>query len=259
MSVEADGILMKRLITFLVYAGLLLSLVSCNLPAGQDTPGPQAWIDAPLSGSVLQSNTLIDVISHASDTSGITLVELDINNTALHSDSVPEAGQGYVKMNQTWTPSQPGTYEIRVRARAGSGQWSPYAVVSVTVANLPTGTPTRTNTPTESPTPQVTKTPGPSPTPANPTFKLIENGFCHTGPDTSFAATTAIPNGDIVDIRGISGDGFWYFVFWKQFKASCWVAAHAGLASGNLTGLPVLASPPTPTHTPLPTATARKP
>ena len=244
---------MKPILILITFALIAISCASCNIPGAANAP--QAWIDAPLNSSVLPMNEKVDVISHSNDLSGISKVELDINNSTLSTDSVPEAGQVYVLMKQAWTPTEPGTYQVRVRAQSGSGHWSDYAVVNVTVEAGPTNTPA----PVVSPTLVVTLPPSITPTPASPTFTLNENAFCRKGPDTSFPDITAIPKGDTVDIQGVSEDGFWYFVFWKQFDAKCWVAAPAGQASGALQGIPVLVSPDTPTPPPVPEPTGYKP
>jgi len=261
---------MKLIRSAILFFGLnLFSIlaVSCNLPA--QGSGPHAWIDAPLNGTVLPVNTKVDIISHSNDLAGITNVELSINDVTLRTDAVPESGQVYVLMSQAWTPTEAGSYQLRVRAQTGNGGWSDYAVVTVTVEREPTFTatlpesptpfvtltPSLTATLTESPTPLATLTPGFTSTPAIPSFTLLENAFCRTGPDISFPDVTAIPKGDRVEIKGVSEDGFWYFVFWKQFNSRCWVAAHAGQTGGDLTGVSVMVSPPTPS----PTSIVRKP
>ncbi len=86
-----------------------------------------------------------------------------------------------------------------------------------------------------------------SSTPAMPTFTIHENAFCRRGPDVSFPETTGIPKGDTVEIKGVSQDGFWYYVYWKQFNVNCWVAVSTGQMNGDSQGVPVLASPDTPT------------
>lgn len=249
----------------------LVCLCACNLPTGQTDSGPHAWIDAPLSGSVLPVNANVDVISHSSAPAGINNVELDINSSALRTDAVPGSGQTYVLMKQSWMPTQAGTYQLRVRARTSDGQWSNYAAVMVTVTSQATDRPTSTESPTPrgaaspslsptlagSPTPPVTSSPTLTPTLAIPVFIFNENAFCRQGPSVIFPDVFAIPKGDTVDIHGVSPDGFWYFVFSKRYNARCWVAASTGQAGGDLSGVPVLVSPPTPTSSPTSRPTSR--
>jgi hypothetical protein len=115
----------------LIYACLGLSLAGCTLNEAQT--GPQAWIDAPLSGSAFPVNSSIEVTSHSSDLAGISRVELSANNSVVGSDAVPGSGDTYVLMKQNWTPTQAGNYQLRVRSRNANGQWSTYAIVMVTV------------------------------------------------------------------------------------------------------------------------------
>lgn len=84
------------------------------------------------------------------------------------------------------------------------------------------------------------------PSSAIPQFQLTKNAFCRKGPGLNFSDLTAIPSGDVVEVRGISPDKQWYFVFWNKFKAECWVALSTGNLIGDALNIPVLAPPPTP-------------
>ena len=239
---------MNRKLNLLAGLAALIALCACNLP-GQ--AAPHTWIDAPLDGSVLPAGAKVDVISHANDLSGITHVELSVNGAVLRTDAAPN-GQVYVLMDQPWTPSGPGAYQVRVRAETGGGQWSGYAVVNVTVEGSPTNTLTLIQS--ASPTPLVSATV--TPTPAALTFTLDKNAFCRKGPALSFADITAIPSGETVSVQGRSEDGAWLFVLWEKYNVKCWIGAATGKASGALQGVPVLVSPPTPTPTSAPSATS---
>ena len=246
-----------QLITSLAALCLISSLVSCSLPSSQG--GPQAWIDAPLTGTVLPVNQPATIKSHSSAASGIAKVELDVNRSVVSTDVVPGGDQTYLLMDQSWTPTQAGTYQVRVRAQTSNGQWSRYAVVTVTVVDRPIVAPSSTEsptavftfTPTLTETPASTSTPAATSTPTTPRFTLTENAFCRKGADVSFPDVTGITTGETVDIMGVSEDGFWYFVFWKRFGVRCWVAAPAGQVSGDLNAVPMMVSPPTSTPVPV--------
>jgi hypothetical protein len=88
-----------------------------------------------------------------------------------------------------------------------------------------------------------------------PRFKPELDVFCRQGPGTNYPALTGIPAGEELEILGISQDGFWFFTEWDQFPLNCWVAGSTGVTEGDLTGLPVIAAPPTPTSTAAPSQT----
>jgi hypothetical protein len=126
---------------------------------------------------------------------------------------------------------------------------SPPVIVVITGTSAFTSTPAPAATITLTPAPTDTLTNTPSPTPSVPSFTLIKNAFCRKGPDVSWPDVTGIVLGETVTIQGVSEDGFWYFVYLPRYKVKCWVAAPTGLASGDLTGVPVMEGPPTPTPT----------
>jgi hypothetical protein len=240
---------MKQSISLLTL-GLVVVILLTGCGAGQISGGQtQSWIDAPLNNSNLPLAP-VKVISHSSDPSSIVQVELSVNGTVIRTDTNQDTSRTLVMMSQEWIPSTPGTYTLQVRAQNTAGHWSDYGVVNVTVEGESTNTPTLVVSPTSA----ATLLPSLTPTPASPIFTLNENAFCRKGPNTSFPDITAIPKGGTVDIQGVSEDGFWYFVFWKDFNVKCWVAAPAGQTRGNMSGVRVLAGPNTPT----PTATPRR-
>jgi hypothetical protein len=100
-----------------------------------------------------------------------------------------------------------------------------------------------------------------------PIFTLDQNAFCREGPGQVYRDVTAIPKGDVVKILNRSEDNQWFYVLWEKFNARCWVGSAGGHPGGDLTGITVLAAPPTPSPTPTavpavrltPTRTPRKP
>ncbi len=102
------------------------------------------------------------------------------------------------------------------------------------------------------PTPVASATPTPVAA-SSPKFVFDKNAFCRKGPSTVFSDVTGMTAGETVDILGRNEEfGLWYFVEWKKFNVKCWVSASTGHTLGDLTGLPVMVSPPTPTPTPVP-------
>ncbi len=114
--------------------------------------------------------------------------------------------------------------------------------------STPAPAPALSHTLTPTPVPD-TPTNTPTPTPSVASFTLLKNAFCRKGPDVSWPDVTGIVLGETVTIQGVSEDGYWYFVYLPRYKVKCWVAAPTGRTSGDLTGLPVMEGPPTPTAT----------
>gem|GEM_PF-1201303 len=100
-----------------------------------------------------------------------------------------------------------------------------------------------------------------------PYFKFDVSAFCRRGPDKAFDIMTALEKNQMVLIEGKTLDAAWFYVRLPAGRGLsaldparvptpasndlfCWVAANTGTASGDLTLIPVLASPPTPTPVP---------
>ncbi len=238
-----------KITLFVVITSLLTACQFGNAsPNPQFNSIPQAWIDAPLNGSTLPLGP-VEIISHGSDLTGIAMMELSINGQVIRTDANSNSTISLLTMHQLWEPTEAGVYEIGVRAQTPSGEWSAPALVTVTIVGE-TVTPSTTPPPSATPTPVSTFTPSPTPTTVGPLIiTLTRNSFCRSGPAQVFRDITAVPVGDSVEVRGISSDSAWLFVLWPKFNVECWIVAAAAPPDTNLTGVEVLASPPTPTST----------
>ncbi|PWH16623.1 MAG: hypothetical protein DDG60_03845 [Anaerolineae bacterium] len=219
--------------------------------AQQEVPGsssPQAWIDAPLNGATLAMGA-VEIVSHAASPNGIAQVELSVNGVVVRTDTNPNVNETLSLARQTWLPFAGGTYQVSVRAQNTQGAWSAPASITITILEQPTSTPPPTALPTREPTW--------TPTPAGPlTIVLVRNSFCRTGPGQVYREITALATGDSAEIRGVSQDGFWLFVYWPKFRVECWIVASAAPPGTDWSGVPVLAAPPTPAPTSPPQPTA---
>lgn len=141
----------------LAVASLLLILSACalfnNMQSGSggefhvgiDSPSPvETLLMAP-----------IEIVYFGSSSVGISKVELSINNEVVQSISGGDS-QNISVLKYIWTPSEPGSFFIRVRAQNKRGAWSGYEEVSVTVVKA--STPTIGPTPTAEPTPAAVST-----------------------------------------------------------------------------------------------------
>jgi serine/threonine protein kinase len=118
---------------------------------------------------------------------------------------------------------------------------------------LPTDTPTSTLTRTPTTTPTLTTTP--SPTPATPIGISRRSIVMRIGPDLRFPSNGNLNLGDQSDIIGISQDQLWFYVL-NANGLRGWVDASQLSVYGNVTGVPIVASPTsTPSYTPSPTRT----
>lgn len=260
---------------FLVLLGGILS--SCTLPAGLPAAppaGPRAWIDQPLDGSAFPPGPL-EIVSHYTDSGGTAQVEISIDGVVLNTVPSEDSASSLITVRHTWRALTPGTYTISVRGQGTNGAWGNPASVRIIIMGPETATPLNSVTLVASDTPTSISVPTGeptmttvsntfTPTPAGePVITLIKNAFCRKGPSTSFSDVTAVPVGDQVNVRGVSEDGFWLFIYWPKFKVECWIVASAAPADFNPASLPVLRSPSTPSPrapTAIPaTPTSRKP
>lgn len=108
---------------------------------------------------------------------------------------------------------------------------------------------TFTPTPTAAPQAQTTPTALPTATPialGPPTFVAITPAYCRSGPGPGYDIVTSLRSGDTASIIGVSEPGIprWWVV--TVLDAQCWVYSGLGETTGDLTGIPVYRTPPTP-------------
>jgi hypothetical protein len=97
-------------------------------------------------------------------------------------------------------------------------------------------------------TPTLIPTSTYTPTPGKLSFTPNLNANCHTGPDLIFDVLDVVPKGQSYPIDGRNLAGDWVRIMLNPNRG-CWVMASSGIASGDLSGVRVLISPPTPTPT----------
>jgi len=105
---------------------LIIILSSCGTPSG----GPQAWLDWPLDDSTHPLAPLT-IQAHASDESGIAQFEFYVNDTLL--STVDSDGSRLSERIIEWSPPEPGTYDIKVRAFDSSGVPGGYAIATINI------------------------------------------------------------------------------------------------------------------------------
>ena len=226
-------------------------------------PGPAAWIDAPLDGSSLPLAEY-QLVSHASDTSGITSFELSVDGQVLHTDAVgaDQVGSAIAHISQSWLPEKPGVYMLSVRAANQSDVFGPVAYARVTIGRVTetvaaSPTPTVVSMATAAPTLADTATLTAIPTSAVPLAVGLVNTNCHDGPGTAYRSRDILMQAQSAPIDGINAALTWVRVRRPDgANGYFWLAVSVIQVIGNLSDLPVFAAPTLPPEdAPRPTGT----
>lgn len=123
-------------------------------------------------------------------------------------------------------------------------------------ASIPVATNTAVPTNTEIPiTPTNTVPPVVLPTtvlqtatPAGTFFVVDVGANCRKGPGTAYDKTGSFAAGTYVTIVGHNTDNSWWLVL--NGSSNCWISGSTGHTTGNLSGIPLVEAPPTPTTAP---------
>ena len=106
--------------------------------------------------------------------------------------------------------------------------------------------PTRTGTPTAvSPTDTATITP--TPTPSVPTVSVSQTTNCRTGPGTGYDLLGSLAVGQTAEVVGKYTPGDYWIIDTPGGTGTCWLWGQYATVGGNMSGVPELAAPPTPT------------
>ncbi len=118
---------------------------------------------------------------------------------------------------------------------------------STPAGNHPAGT-SVPGQPGDTPVPGLRATATNAPAPSGPQITPISAAVnCRSGPDVSYPAVDVINPGQIAQIAGKNSDGSWWYVQDPNNPSTyCWVSAGVVTASGNLSGIGVVAAPPPP-------------
>ena len=115
------------------FAGITIDLGSGgDNGGGSNGPAVEAGVDLPTNGSNLPMAP-VDISYHASSIDGISAVELSVDGEVVNSFASPDSDQKVVGLKYSWSPSQPGSHTIRVRAQSGTGAWSEFSAATVNV------------------------------------------------------------------------------------------------------------------------------
>jgi hypothetical protein len=118
--------------TWLWFLISLAALSACNrASASMSGAPPTIVLQAPLEGSMLALGP-VDIVAQADSPAGVGTIEFSIDDTVVDSVSNAVRTTSLVRAAR-WTPTEPGSHRLSVRARDFSGTWSEAAEVQVVV------------------------------------------------------------------------------------------------------------------------------
>lgn len=268
---------MQRSKILYAFSLILVTLLSaCNLtsqaptavtpldvPTIQASGKPVVIITSPQASSEVTVNTPVLVSASATDSVGVTRVQLLANGQIVQTRSSEAAsGQTTLQAVLDYTPRQQGNVTLQVIAFRGAIASDPAQVdivVRATQAQV-TATINLSNNNGSSSVPVID--------PNDPTCRALTNTGLNVrrGPGTGYDKITVLAAGTVVPIVGRVGDNSWWQVN-SGFNVG-WVSAEFTSVYGICNAVPIVAAPATatsnvpttaPTFTPQPTFTPKPP
>lgn len=242
---------MRYFRTWIVAALLILS--ACNLASGPPTSAPinnvtdipsgkpAVTISSPESGSEVVVGDNVLVSANATDTVGVTRMQLVANNQIVKTvSSEAISGDKNMSVLLDYKPSAPGDVTLQVIAYRAAVASNP-AEVKITVrSNQAQVTATLASLPNV-----------PDINPNDPTCRaLVNTGLnLRSGPGTNYQRITVLGAGTLVPVIGRIGSNQWWQV--RSGVNVGWVAAEFTTLYGTLCStVPIVVPPPSPTTTP---------
>jgi uncharacterized protein YgiM (DUF1202 family) len=238
----------------------ILALSACNLSSSDDataTPEsqplesptgvqpagrPSVTIVSPQNGSSVVVNQPIILSVNATDTVGVTRVQLFVNDQIVRTSSSasPEGDMNWTQVFD-YTPRDQGTITLRVVAYRGSVSSDPFQI-TVTV------NPTQVR-PTATIPPAVDAIPTINPYDYTCRVQVVVAALnFRTGPSLDYAVIQRLGYGDVVPIIGRLPDNTWLKLRYGGVTEG-WVFAELVTVYGNCDNVPALQGPATATPT----------
>lgn len=238
---------------------LAFALGACNLtsegaavatPTSSSSGQPVVTIVSPSDGSEVVVDTQVLISASASDTVGITRVQLFADGQIVKT--VPsESTGGDLNLNVLldYTPTQTGSVALQVIAYRGSIPSQP-AEIFLTVRQTATQI-VATTQPPSNPNP----IPIPPIDPYDPTCRILSNTSLNmrTGPGTNYDRILILNPGTVAPITGRTPDNSWWQI--RISVTTGWVSGLYVTLYGNCSGVIIPPIPPTPTTVIIPTWT----
>lgn len=250
---------MDRKTLFVMTFLLAFILPNCSLPqaALPESTGTSLTLMEPVDGAVYQAGDMLQVRSQMTSADGVTQIDLLINGVVARTDK-PSPGIKDGSLMQPWQAVQPpGSYTIQTQLTTTSGARASSQIVTIQVgAAEVTPVPQQATLPVSTqPLPSFTLIPTITftPTASSPVATAFQDANCRFGPGQVYNITGALLNGESAPIVGRNAETTWWVIELRS-GANCWVWDGTVTVSGDTSGVPVVAAPPTPTFTPVPVA-----
>jgi uncharacterized protein YraI len=75
---------------------------------------------------------------------------------------------------------------------------------------------------------------------------FLQNANCREGPALVYEIVTSLYQGQTAEVDGRSVEGTWWWIRLPGLQAHCWVASSTVQVSGDIAGVTIYESPPTP-------------
>ncbi len=260
------------------------------------TGAPIVQISSPLAGDVYREGVGVNILVRVENAGeDLARVAIQVDGEIIGEAVQPELGTAQtITIRNGWPASGVGGHVITAVATRADGTSSEPASVSINVVSSdvvsaeddPTDEPTELTSPTTAPTQDAagqgetgdeqqeqvqptsaaptntqapTDPPPPSatPTPDTPQVRVTTGANIRSGPGVNFEPPIgSLAAGATADILAVHTSGTWYKI--QYYNGDGWISSVVVEVTGDISGLPREAGPPTPipvTNTPVPTNT----
>lgn len=235
---------------------VVLLAAACNLTSGPDnnsgsnqtpTDRPVVLINSPANGAEFTVNQQILVSATATDSVGISRVQLIANGTVVKTiNSEAPTGDRTFNALLDYTPRAAGQVQLQVVAYRGAQASNP-AAITVNIRESQ-----QFVTATAAPPTQTTSIPPINPN--DPTCRVLTNANVNLrqGPGTNYTIVTLLGAGTVAPVTGRIGTNQWYQV--RVGTTLGWVSAGYVTLYGSLCStVPIVPTPPPPSPSVSPT------
>jgi uncharacterized protein YraI len=240
----------------------ILVLTACNFGSG----APQSWIDQPLERLNPYALQTFILQAHASDANGVAKLEFSVDGDVTNTVDM-DGGRLEMAMAE-WTPTEPGTYTISVRATDSQGNTGEPASVEIIIlgdAELAALKALQAEQEPEQPVAnaeeeqeeeeeeeeiQVAQEPPEDneqvpQAPAGPAAVALQNSNCRQGPGTAYEIEGFLLKDQQAPIVGRLSDNSWLVISIPN-EPYCWVASNLVNILGVLSAVSIVQAPPPP-------------